>query len=129
LAVCQMLLVYHCHLRAVGFFCGTVLGPQFCSSACYLICLSGYINPLPQHLVPIALHTAYIVCQTYIHLLATGLSSLYYPICPIRQHPYTTYDQYVHGPPQVLSMAVHTLCHICKHYPRIHLTLPPYCPK
>ncbi len=29
---------------------------------------------LPEHLVPIALRTAYTVCQTYIRVLATGLS-------------------------------------------------------
>ncbi len=64
--------------------------------------LSGYINPLPEHLVPIALHTVYTVCQTYIYALATGLSSLNYPIHPIQQHPYAMYDQYVLGPPQAM---------------------------
>ncbi len=48
--------------------------------------LSGY-KPLLEHLVPIALRTAYIVCQTYICVLATGLSSLYYPVRPIRRRP------------------------------------------
>ncbi len=44
-------------------------------------------KPLPEHVVPIALHTAYTICQAYICVLATGLSSLYYPVRPIRRRP------------------------------------------
>ena len=67
-------------MRYAGIAPANVL-PQFAYP------LSGYINPLPEHLVPIALHTAYTVCQTYICVLATGLSSLYYPIRPVRRRP------------------------------------------
>ncbi len=42
-------------MRYAGIAPANVL-PQFAYP------LSGYINPLPEHLVPIALHTAYTVC-------------------------------------------------------------------
>ena len=83
-------------MRYAGIAPANVL-PQFAYP------LSGYINPLPEHLVPIALHTAYTVCPDLHTCTATGLSSLYYPVHPVRRCPYATYDQYVHGPPQATS--------------------------
>jgi hypothetical protein len=72
---------------------------------------SGNINPLPEHLLPIALCTVFTVCPDLHTCTATGLSSLYYLVRTVQRCPYATYDQYVHGPPSGdVSTVVCTLC-------------------
>ncbi len=68
-------------------------------------------KPLPEHLVPIALRTAYTVCWTYIRVLATGLSSLYYPVRPIRRRPMLRMTSTYMGPLRRRPTVEHTLCH------------------
>ncbi len=45
--------------------------------------LSGYINPLPAHLVPFAIHTAYMVC-TDLHMCTCYMSFI--PVLPRTSH-------------------------------------------
>ena len=83
-------------MRYAGIAPANVL-PQFAYP------LSGYINPLPEHLVPIALHTAYTVCPD-LHTCTSYRSFI--PVLPRTSRPavpHVTYDQYVHGPPQATS--------------------------